>query len=198
MACQYPYRLFKNFSLKFTTMKLRDRLIVCLASILVLMTIILVLDVETMITGGSKSLLNSRMNVLPSRGRHTFIQRHLQKTTNGSRENGSFGNGNKYNSNGGVNSLDVEVDKQSKHSPSKQRGPNSDHPELDYDAPPTGAPQPQAKRPSSPPSSEAPPTDHFDDLVSVVMKVNQVNQRARKKYRHWNPSLGDLLGLELK
>lgn len=180
-------------------MKLRDRLILCLASILVLLTIILVLDVETMITGGSRSLLNTNMNVQPSRGRHTFIQRHLQKTTNGSRENGSFGTGNQANKfNGaGMNSLGLEDDSKNQklEKGTSKRGSN---PWGDYDAPRTGAPQPQAKQPPSPPSSAAPPPDAFEDLVAVVMKIDQVNQRARKKYRHWNPSLGELLGLEIR
>lgn len=172
-------------------MKLRDRVIFSIASILVLMTIVLVLDVETMLTG-SRSLLNSKVNVQPARGRHTFIQRHLQKTTNGSRENGSFGAGAKFNSNG-LHSLADETnhDKLDNSIHEKQNGKN------ELPAIGGGALKPQGKSSQTSSTTVAPPVDPFNDLLAVVVKVEQLNERARRKYRHWNPNLGELLGLEL-
>lgn len=133
---------------------------------------------------GSRSLLNSKINVQPARGRHTFIQRHLQKTTNGSRENGSFGVGNKFNSNG-LNSLGDEHN---------DKLDNSIHDKKQLPAAVGAAPQPKQTSSST---TAAPPVDPFKDLLAVVVKVEQLNERARRKYRHWNPNLGELLGLEL-
>uniref|UniRef100_A0A6A7FZH3 Extracellular serine/threonine protein CG31145-like n=3 Tax=Hirondellea gigas TaxID=1518452 RepID=A0A6A7FZH3_9CRUS len=190
MGCSQPLRMGKHCFLRFTTMKLRDRLILSIASVLVLMTIILVLDVETMLTS-SRSLLNSKVSIQSSRGRHTFIQRHLQKTTNGSRENGSFGINNKFNSNG-MNSLDDNT-----HDEKHQRKEVNRHKFVDYDQPPTGAPQPQPKASPSSSTTPSPPPDPFTDLLSIVVKVEKINRRAKQKHRHWNPNLGELLGLEL-
>lgn len=184
--------------LRFTTMKLKDRLILIVISALVLVTIFLVLDLETMLTG-SRSLLNSNIKVQPARGRHTFFQRHLQKTTNGSRENGSFG-GNKFNSNVNNNIDDGGNDPHVKNSNDRKRqrfNSNKASPDIDYDHPATGAPQPQSRSSSTSSTSTLPP-EPFTDLVSLVLKIDQINHMARRNHKHWNPNLGDLLGLELR
>lgn len=168
-------------------MKLRDRLIFSVATFLVLITIFLVLDIETMLTGSRSLLINSKSNVQPSRGRHTFIQRHLQKTTNGSRESAAFGSAQKYN---GINSLD---DQKNQYANGKSQANL-----VDYDSPPSGAPQPQPKSSPTTSTTPPPPPDPFTDLVAVVLKIDKINARLRKKKQLWNPNLGELLGLELR
>ena len=180
MVFHSPYRTLRNLLLRHSTMKLKDKIILTVASVLVFLTIVLVLDVETYLTG-SKSLFNSKVNIQPSRGSQRFVfQRHLQKTTNGSRENGSFDNRNKLDSHGDKKHL---------------RPDGLDHP-IDYDHPPEGAPQPQPRSMRVSTTTASPP-DPFRDLVAVAMKVERLNQKGKRKHNHWNPNLGELLGLEL-
>lgn len=149
-------------------MKLKERVAIAVMAGLVLLTVVLVLDVETRITAGGHPQTPAHARV-----QYAFRQRHLQKTSNGSREAllaaAASGQLN------GINDDPANPPPQAASVLGQDRSVGKE--DLLY-------------KPASPP-------DPYTDLQKVVDKVDILSKKNRRRRKHWNPSLGELLGLDL-
>lgn len=139
-------------------MKLKERILAGVAAGAVLVTIVLVLDVETHLTSPSGHA------PAHARVQYAFRQRHLQKTSNGSREAGPL--------------AAVSAQQAGGDDPSGQGLVGG------------------AGQPRSPPTTT--PPDPYSDLQHAAKKVEVTSKRSKRRRKHWNPSLGELLGLDLR
>lgn len=139
-------------------MKLKERILAGVAAGAVLVTIVLVLDVETHLTAPSGH------TPAHARVQYAFRQRHLQKTSNGSREAGALAAASAQLAGG--------------DDPGGQGLGGS------------------AGQPRPPPSTT--PPDPYSDVQSAAKKVEGASKHTRRRRKHWNPSLGELLGLDLR
>lgn len=151
-------------------MKLKERVVIAVMTGLVLLTVVLVLDVETRLTSDDRPHTPAHARV-----QYAFRQRHLQKTSNGSREA----------------SLAAAA--------SAQLNAANDDPAH----PPAGAGEAllgvgATSGREAPKSTPTVPPDPYDDLIKVVMKVETLSKKTRRRRKHWNPTLGELLGLDLR
>lgn len=150
-------------------MKLKERVLISVMAGLVMLTMIVVLEAETNLTAPSRPRTPAHARV-----HYAFRQRHLQKTSNASREA----------------SLSAAA--------SAQIGVVGD----DSAPPPPPAPDALAgvgadggreKRNTTPTT----PPDSFSDLAEAVLVASNSSKVVRRR-KHWNPRLGELLGLELR
>lgn len=146
-------------------MKLKERVLIAVLAGVVLLTVVLVLDVETRLTRTQK--------LTPSHARvqYNFRQRHLQKTINGSRE-------------GASHQLQVIGEDSVPH---EQRLLKNQW----------AASEKEAKKTYSEALPKEPPHDPYDDLARAAQKAEDMYRAERMRRTHWNPTIGDLLGLEL-
>ncbi|XP_063591953.1 extracellular serine/threonine protein CG31145-like [Penaeus indicus] len=142
-------------------MKLKERLVIGVMAGLVVMTVVLVLDVETGITMGGRPRTPTHARV-----QYSFRQRHLQKTNNGSRE-ASLAAVASAQLNAAVEGPDNLVAVGSKG----RREGNV---------------------------TSAAPSDRYDDLMEAVLKIHNVSKASRKSRKHWNPTLKELLSVDLR
>lgn len=144
-------------------MKLKERIICAVMTGLVLLTIVLVLDVETRLTSGSRSQTPAHARV-----QYSFRQRHLQKTSNGSRE------------------ASLLAAASAQHSAA-----NEDPALFGGVGSANGREEPKA-------TSTVPP-DPYKDIELSLLKVSSMNNgKKTRRHKHWNPSLGELLGIDIR
>lgn len=150
-------------------MKLKERVVIAVMTGLVLLTVVLVLDVETRINANGRPQTPAHARV-----QYAFRQRHLQKTSNGSREALLAAA-----ASGQLNGVNDDP----AHAP-----PAAGEALLGVGV--NGGREEQNPTPTSPP-------DPYTDLQKVVAKVENLSKKSRRRRKHWNPSLGELLGLNL-
>nr|XP_027223815.1 extracellular serine/threonine protein CG31145-like [Penaeus vannamei] len=150
-------------------MKLKERLVIGVMAGLVLLTVVLVLDVETGLTSGDRPRTPAHARV-----RYAFRQRHLQKTNNGSREA----------------SLAAAASAQLSAAVDDPAHPPPPGPDNLVAVGATGGRQ-------EPKTTSTTPPDPYNDLVEAVVKVDSVSKLSRRRRKHWNPTLGELLGIDL-
>lgn len=151
-------------------MKLKERVVIAVMTGLVLLTVVLVLDVETRITSGGRPQTPAHARV-----QYAFRQRHLQKTSNGSREALLAAA-----ASGQLNGVNDDP----AHPP-----PAAGETLLGMGV--SGGREEAKPTPTSPP-------DPYTDLQKVVAKVESLSKKTRRRRKHWNPTLGELLGLDLR
>ena len=151
-------------------MKLKERVLIAVMTGLVLLTVVLVLDVETRITSGGRPQTPAHARV-----RYSFRQRQLQKTSNGSREALLAAA-----ASGQLNAINDDP---------AQPPPAEGDALLGVGV--SGGRDEPKPTPTSPP-------EPYTDLQKVVAKVDSISKKNRRRRKHWNPSLGELLGLDLR
>lgn len=152
-------------------MKLKERILIAVMTGLVLLTVVLVLDVETGLSSGSRPRTPAHARV-----QYAFRQRHLQKTSNGSRE------------------ASLMAAASAQHSASNDDPAHAQHSAADALVG-VGATSGREE----PKSTPTIPPDPYSDIQQAVLKVEVISKKNRRRLRkHWNPTLGELLGLDLR
>lgn len=151
-------------------MKLKERVLIAVMTGLVLLTVVLVLDVEMHITNPGHPQPPAHARV-----QYAFRQRHLQKTSNGSREALLAAA-----ASGQLNAINDDP---------AQPPPAEGDAFLGVGV--SGGREEAKPTPTSPP-------DPYTDLQKLVFKVENLSKKNRRRRKHWNPTLGELLGLDLR
>lgn len=151
-------------------MKLKERLAIGVMAGLVLLTVVLVLDVETGLTSAGRARAPAHVRV-----QYAFRQRHLQKTNNGSREASLAAAASAQ--------LSAAID-------DPAHPPPAVHENLVAVGPTKG------HRNQS--SAASTPSDPYNDLKEALLKVDNVSKTTHRTHKHWNPTLKELLGIELR
>ena len=176
--------------LRLANMKLKERVLIAVMAGVVLLTIVLVLDVETKLqTTKHKTASHGRVQY------NSFRHRHLQKTSNGSREAASQA----AQVSAGDDAMSHQGGPLNDPVAGAQPPPINDAENLintNNDSKNNSKNNNKSKNKIQVTSSA--PIDPYNDLVSLVIKVEEMSKRNRHHRRHWNPSIGELLGLQLR
>ena len=170
-------------------MKLKERVLIAIMAGVVLLTVVLVLDVETK--------LQTPKQKVASHGRvlyNSFRHRHLQKTSNGSRENAASQQVPQQSAGAGEDAMSHHPEAGGLNDAvgGAQPPPSVNDEENMIN---TNNDNPKKKKKSH--ASESPP-DPFDDLYYLTTKVERLTEKTRYTRKHWNPSIGELLGIPLR
>lgn len=147
-------------------MKLKKRIILAMATSSVLVTVVLVLDVQTRLAYPGKLHVPTETPI-----KYSFRQRHLQRMSNGSRDA----------------SLAVSASGQlsaASEDPAHPSPPGGGT--VLGEGPTSGRKDLQA--------TGTEPPDPFHDLQEIVAKVEKLSKRSGRTRNHWNPTVGELLG----
>ena len=188
-------------------MKLKERVLIAVLSGVVLLTIFLVLDVET-------RLSHKKIQPSHSRVQYNFRHRQLQKTFNASREGG----GNSAGLTGTGGAAIPAAASQQIHKEERDPGVVDVVPAKGQKALHVASSHKAAASTGltavQPPQSfivknwwdgnneiETPPPvkPHvpYLDLAAIAKKAEDMHAAERRRYQHWNPTIGDILGLQL-
>lgn len=151
-------------------MKLKERVVIAVMTGLVLLTVVLVLDVETRLSSGDRPRTPAHARV-----QYAFQQRHLQKTSNGSREASLLAAASAQHSAGNEDPAHAQ-----QAAAESLLGVGATNEREEPKATPTVPPDP------------------YTDLFEAALKVENISKRNRRRRKHWNPNLGELLGIEAR
>ncbi|XP_068230432.1 extracellular serine/threonine protein CG31145-like isoform X2 [Palaemon carinicauda] len=151
-------------------MKLKERVVIAVMTGLVLLTVVLVLDVETRLSSGEKPRTPAHARV-----QYAFHQRHLQKTSNGSRE------------------ASLAAAASAQHSAG-----NEDPAHAQQAAAESLLGVGATNERDEPKATPTVPPDPYTDLHEAALKVETISLKNRRRRKHWNPNLGELLGIDAR
>ncbi|XP_063875211.1 extracellular serine/threonine protein CG31145-like [Scylla paramamosain] len=146
-------------------MKLKKRIILAAVTSTVLVTVVLLLDVENRLSYPGNFNVQAEVPV-----KYSFRQRHLQRMSNGSRDA----------------SLAVSASGQLSAASDDPAHPSPAGGEAVLGEDPSVSKDPQA--------IGTEPPDPYLDLQEIVAKVKKLSKRSGRAKYHWNPTVGELLG----
>lgn len=147
-------------------MKLKKRIILAMATSSVLVTVVLVLDVQTRLSYPGSLHVPAEASV-----KYSFRQRQLQRTSNGSRDASLA-----VSASGQLSAASDDPSHPSPPGGGKMlgEGPTSDRKEFQ--------------------ATGTEPPDPYHDLQEIVAKVEKLSKGSGRARNHWNPTVGELLG----
>lgn len=151
-------------------MKLKKRIFLAMATSSVLVTVVLVLDMQSRL-----NYLGNLHIPVEAPVKYSFRQRHLQRMSNGSRDA----------------SLAVSASGQlsaASDDPAHPSPPGGGT--MLGEGPTTGRKEPRA--------TGTEPPDPYHDLQEIVTKVEKLSTRSGRTRNHWNPTVGELLGRDTR